>query len=225
MWVVQESGFCLGRDADTLKNKVVSLLQWVENGSQVLSPTALGCEAASDPATFASLSMHLDKVASMHREAKHLSDNQRDEKKKKDADHVAGEELHAAMMDTRCGKTKHMHCNGSPSPSNKENTSGVPSVQAESTSDSHSSEVTSSKCAHILPPSHAGCSTEAVSLMKAEQESTDKFCETVVKSTQTALELQQRGIEVAEHALQQQANFQNMLLGFWHVVFRQLNDI
>ncbi|KAF8586477.1 hypothetical protein K439DRAFT_1615161 [Ramaria rubella] len=213
MRVVQEGGFCQGRDADTLKNKVVSLLQWVENSSQVLSRTALRHEAASDPATFASLSGHLDKVASMRREAKDLSDNQREgDKKEKDADRVAGEELRAAMMNTQHGKTKCMCCNGSPSPSNKENTSGVPSVQAESTSDSHSSEVTSSKCARILPLLCVGRSTEAVLLMKAEQESADKFHVTVVKSTQTALELQQRGIEVAEHALQQQANFQNTLL-------------
>ncbi|KAF8578562.1 hypothetical protein K439DRAFT_1621234 [Ramaria rubella] len=181
MRVVQESGFCQGRDADTLKNKV--------NGSQVSSRTALGREAASDPATFASLSRHLDKVASMHCEAKHL--------KEKDADRVAGEELHATMMNTWCGKTKCMHRNGSLSPSNKENTGGVPSVQAESTSDSRSLEVTSSKCARILPPS---------------RESADKFSEMVVKSTQMALELQWRGIEAAEHALQQQANFQNVLL-------------
>ncbi|KAF8574643.1 hypothetical protein K439DRAFT_1624165 [Ramaria rubella] len=149
----------------------------------------------------------------MHCEAKDLSDNQREEKKKeKDADHVAREELHVTMMNTQCGKTKHMCRNSSLSPSNKENTGGVPSVQAESTSDSHSLEVTSSKCACILPLSPVGHSTEVVSLMKAEQESADKFHVTVVKSTQMALELQQRGIEVAERAFQQQVNFQSMLL-------------
>ncbi|KAF8591029.1 hypothetical protein K439DRAFT_1611665 [Ramaria rubella] len=198
-WVVQEGGFCKGRDANMLKNKVASLLQWVENGSQVSSCMALGCEAASDPAMFVSLSGCLDKVAPMHHE-------------EKDADRVAGEELRAAMMKTGCGKAKHMCCKDSLSPSNKENTAADPSVHAQSTSDSHSSDLTSSKRARIIPPLCASRTTEAVTLIKKEQELAQKFHETVVQSTATSLELQRRGIEATECAIQQQANFQNALL-------------
>ncbi|KAF8586346.1 hypothetical protein K439DRAFT_1615186 [Ramaria rubella] len=193
--VVQEGGFCKGRDADMLKNKVASLLQWVEFPSH----TALGHEAASDPVMFASLSGCLDKVASMHCEAKDLSDNQR-------------EELHAAMMKTGCGKAKCMHHKDSPSPSNKENTTTNPSVHAQSTSDSHSLDLTSSKHVCIVPLSRASHTTEAVMLIKEEQELAQKFHETIVQSTATSLELQHRGIEATECAIQQQANFQNALL-------------
>ncbi|KAF8591617.1 hypothetical protein K439DRAFT_1610920 [Ramaria rubella] len=212
-WVVQEGGFCKGRDANTLKNKVESLLQWVENSSQVLSCMALGHEAASDPATFASLSGHLDKVASMHCEAKDLSDNRCEEKKKeKDADRVVGEELHAAMMKTGHRKAKCMCHKDSPSPSNKENTTTNPSVHAQSTSDSHSSDLTSLKCTCIIPPSCASCTTEAVTLIKEEQELAQKFCEIIMQSTAMSLELQHRGIEATGCTIQQQANFQNAFL-------------
>ncbi|KAF8587920.1 hypothetical protein K439DRAFT_1613939 [Ramaria rubella] len=73
-------------------------------------------------------------------------------------------------------------------------------------------EPTSSKCTRIVPPSRASHTTEAVTLMKEEQELAQKFCETIVQSTAMSLELQRRGIEVAERAIQQQANFQNALL-------------
>ncbi|KAF8584777.1 hypothetical protein K439DRAFT_1616498 [Ramaria rubella] len=213
MWVVQEGGFCKGRDADTLKNKVASLLQWVENSSQVSSCMALGHEAASDPATFALLSGHLDKVVSMHHEAKDLSDNQHEEKKKeKDVDCVVGEELRAAMMKTGCRKAKRMCRKDSQSPSNKENTAADPSVHVQSTSDSHSLDLTSSKHVRIIPLSCVSCTTEAVTLIKEEQELAQKFRETVVQSTAMSLELQHRGIEATERAIQQQANFQNALL-------------
>ncbi|KAF8575026.1 hypothetical protein K439DRAFT_1623899 [Ramaria rubella] len=179
----------------------------------VSSHTALGCEAASDPAVFVSLSGRLDKVTSMHHEVKDLSDNQCEEKKKeKNADCVAGEELHAAMMKTGRGKAKCMRHKDSLSPSNKENTAANPSVHVQSTSDSHSLDLKSSKCTCIIPLSHASHTTEAVTLIKEEQELAQKFCETIVQSTAMSLELQRRGIEATEHAIQQQVNFQNALL-------------
>ncbi|KAF8577658.1 hypothetical protein K439DRAFT_1621935 [Ramaria rubella] len=209
--VVQEGGFCKGRDADTLKNKVASLLQWVENSSQVSSHTALRHEAASDPATFALLSgrrLHPCVV----RQRISVTTSVRKRKKEKDVDHVAGEELRAAMMKTGHGKFKCMCCKDSPSPSNKENTATDLSVHAQSTLDSHSLDLTSSQCTCIIPPSHASRTTKAVMLIKEEQELAQEFCETVVQSTATSLKLQCRGIEVTEHAIQQQANFQNALL-------------
>ncbi|KAF8587256.1 hypothetical protein K439DRAFT_1614380 [Ramaria rubella] len=135
VWVVQKAGFCKGRDADTLKNKVTSLLQWVENSSQLSSCTTLGHEAANDPVTFASPSGHLDKVVSMCHEVKDLSGVQREEKKKTQIVSQA-RSCTTAMMNTGHGKCKQMSRKNSVSPSDKENGPTDSSSFPDSTSDS-----------------------------------------------------------------------------------------
>ncbi|KAF8585378.1 hypothetical protein K439DRAFT_1616017 [Ramaria rubella] len=95
------------------------------------------------------------------------------------------------------GKTKRMCCKNSPSPSDKEN-----GHKDTSPGDSVSN-------LHTLHSSHTN---EAIMLMRTEQESNDKFCETIIKNTAISLELQLRGIQAAERALQQQQDFQQVLL-------------
>ncbi|KAF8521823.1 hypothetical protein JB92DRAFT_3110906 [Gautieria morchelliformis] len=58
--LVQEKGFCQNREADTLKNKVSSMLTWVEGGGKHSARSPLGRVLEQDPVTFAGLCGKLD---------------------------------------------------------------------------------------------------------------------------------------------------------------------
>jgi hypothetical protein len=95
--MVQDKGYCVGRDPDTLKNKVVALLAWVEvrcyiipifltkhflqGGKKSSGRSPLGREAENDPASFASLSGKLNVVADLKRTAKGVKDQEKDKVK------------------------------------------------------------------------------------------------------------------------------------------------
>ncbi|KAF8532061.1 hypothetical protein JB92DRAFT_3104463 [Gautieria morchelliformis] len=71
--LVQEKGFCQNREADTLKNKVSSMLTWVE------SP--LGRVLEKDPVTFAGLYGKLDAVQHLKIQAKDTLEEQKEHTK------------------------------------------------------------------------------------------------------------------------------------------------
>ncbi|KAF8479965.1 hypothetical protein JB92DRAFT_3041943 [Gautieria morchelliformis] len=78
---VQESGCCLNRESDTLKNQVESLLTWVEGGEKKTPRSALGKEWERDPALFASLSGKLDAMQHLKLEAKGTKEEQKEREK------------------------------------------------------------------------------------------------------------------------------------------------
>ncbi|KAF8520688.1 hypothetical protein JB92DRAFT_2894368, partial [Gautieria morchelliformis] len=91
---VQESGSCLNREPDTLKNKVASLLTWVEGRKKKTPRSALGKEWERDPALFASLSGKLDAVQHLKLEAKGTREEQKEhEKQVQNAAKDAGETM------------------------------------------------------------------------------------------------------------------------------------
>ncbi|KAF8517097.1 hypothetical protein JB92DRAFT_2907187 [Gautieria morchelliformis] len=96
---VQESGSSLNREPDTLKNKVASLLTWVEGGKKKTPRSALGKEWERDPALFASLSGKLDAVQHLKLEAKGTREEQKEhEKQVQNAAKDAGEAMRDAML-------------------------------------------------------------------------------------------------------------------------------
>ncbi|KAF8484173.1 hypothetical protein JB92DRAFT_3030797 [Gautieria morchelliformis] len=95
---MQESGSCLNREPDTLKNKVASLLAWVEGGKKKTPRSALGKEWERDPALFASLSGKLDAMQHLELEAKGTREEQKErEKQVQNAAKNAGETMRDAM--------------------------------------------------------------------------------------------------------------------------------
>ncbi|KAF8510403.1 hypothetical protein JB92DRAFT_2940616 [Gautieria morchelliformis] len=95
---VQESGSCLNRELDTLKNKVASLLTWVEGGKKKTPWSALGKEWERDPALFTSLSGKLDAVQHLKLEAKGTREEQKEcEKQVQNAAKDVGETMRDAM--------------------------------------------------------------------------------------------------------------------------------
>ncbi|KAF8497711.1 hypothetical protein JB92DRAFT_3125613 [Gautieria morchelliformis] len=112
---VQESGSCLNREPDTLKNKVASLLTWVEGGKKKTPRSALGKEWERDPALFASLSGKLDAVQHLKLEAKGTREEQKErEKQVQNAAKDAGETMRDTMVICRRPRQKRGR---SPSPS------------------------------------------------------------------------------------------------------------
>jgi hypothetical protein len=98
--MVQDKGLCWNQEAETLKNKVTSLLAWVElthilysmivqeltdmplEGGNKTSPhSPLGRELGHDPLAFASLSGKLDAIQHLKREVKETCDEERDQTK------------------------------------------------------------------------------------------------------------------------------------------------
>ncbi|KAF8503847.1 hypothetical protein JB92DRAFT_2970731 [Gautieria morchelliformis] len=95
---VQESGSCLNRELDTLKNKVALLLAWVEGGKKKTPWSALGKEWERDPALFTSLSGKLDAVQHLKLEAKGTKEEQKErEKQAQNVAKDAGETMRDAM--------------------------------------------------------------------------------------------------------------------------------
>ncbi|KAF8481368.1 hypothetical protein JB92DRAFT_3039218 [Gautieria morchelliformis] len=96
---VQENGCCLNRESDTLKNKVASLLAWVEGGGTKTPQSALGKEWERDPALFALVSGKLDAVQHLKLEAKGTKEDQKEhEKQAQNTAKDAGESMRDAMV-------------------------------------------------------------------------------------------------------------------------------
>ncbi|KAF8483248.1 hypothetical protein JB92DRAFT_3031987 [Gautieria morchelliformis] len=94
---VQESRSCLNREPDTLKNKVASLLAWVE-------------VVGAHPALFASLSGKLDAVQHLKLEVKGTREEQKErEKQVQNAAKDEGETMRDAMLlEEACAETRKM---------------------------------------------------------------------------------------------------------------------
>ncbi|KAF8485580.1 hypothetical protein JB92DRAFT_2836828 [Gautieria morchelliformis] len=67
---MQDNGSCPNHEWDTLKNKVASLLAWVEGQKKKTPRSALGKEWEHDPALFTSLSGKLDAMQHLNFEEK-----------------------------------------------------------------------------------------------------------------------------------------------------------
>ncbi|KAF8582012.1 hypothetical protein K439DRAFT_1618595 [Ramaria rubella] len=102
----------------------------------------------------------------------------------------------APVLTMRRGNTKHMCHKNSLLPSKKEN--GHKDTSPDLVSN-----------LQIIPPLCSSHINEVITLMETKQELNDKFCETIMKNTAISLKLQLRA---AEHAVQQQQNFQKVLL-------------
>ncbi|KAF8523989.1 hypothetical protein JB92DRAFT_2827146 [Gautieria morchelliformis] len=112
---MQESGSCLNREPDTLKNKVASLLTWVEGGKKKTPWSALGKEWERDPSLFASLSGKLDAVQHLKLEAKGTREEQKErEKQVQNAAKDVGETMRDAMVICQRPRQK-QGCSPSPS--------------------------------------------------------------------------------------------------------------
>ncbi|KAF8525366.1 hypothetical protein JB92DRAFT_3093703 [Gautieria morchelliformis] len=188
---VQEAGYCKGKDVDTLKNKVTSLLNWVE---VLATQSVLSREAEGNPAVFASLLGRLDAMASMRAEAKELTDKQHDEAKKaKDVDKRAGEDMHQAMMAPHKSTKWRKRASWSTSDgsaSDKENWVAAPTPTSGSVLEIASSMLTtdSSKRRRLVPPSRAGRLNEAVTYMKEQEVKNDKYKEEMLSINKESLD-------------------------------------
>ncbi|KAF8526811.1 hypothetical protein JB92DRAFT_3108045 [Gautieria morchelliformis] len=81
------------------RNKVSSLLAWLEWGKQKKARSPLGRELDGDPAGFAALSGKLDAIQHLKLQAKETRKDQREHAKEaQNRLRVAGEILHASMM-------------------------------------------------------------------------------------------------------------------------------
>ncbi|KAF8507985.1 hypothetical protein JB92DRAFT_2955720 [Gautieria morchelliformis] len=90
---------------DTLKNKVASLLAWVEGGEKKTPRSALGKEWERDPALFASLSGKLDAMQHLKLEAKGTREEQKEcEKQAQNVAKDVGETMRDAMV--RCQRPR-----------------------------------------------------------------------------------------------------------------------
>ncbi|KAF8530828.1 hypothetical protein JB92DRAFT_3092610 [Gautieria morchelliformis] len=79
--LVQDQGHCLNRDVDTLKNKVGSMLAWVEGGKKTSVHSPLGRELGRDSLVFASLSGKLDVIQHLKQMAKDTREEEREKAK------------------------------------------------------------------------------------------------------------------------------------------------
>ncbi|KAF8526787.1 hypothetical protein JB92DRAFT_3224854 [Gautieria morchelliformis] len=92
-------GFCQNQEPDTLKNKVSSLLAWLEWGKQKKARSPLGRELDGDPAGFTALSGKLDVIQHLKLQAKETRKDKREHAKEaQNRLRVAGEILRASMM-------------------------------------------------------------------------------------------------------------------------------
>ncbi|KAF8529936.1 hypothetical protein JB92DRAFT_3092736 [Gautieria morchelliformis] len=201
---VQDAGYCIGRDPDTLKNK---------NGKVLAPQAALTHEANSHLAVFTSLSGQLDAIASIWAEAKELTDAQCVQaKKEKDADKVAGEDMHLAMMAMRKG-TKRRRASQSASDgvvSDKENQPAIPTPSTGTPLEGISSVFTSasSNCRHTKPPPRASRANEAA-YMRESDSRMERICLEPIRrrwrSVTETLELQRQSMtaQTAQSALLQ----------------------
>ncbi|KAF8516087.1 hypothetical protein JB92DRAFT_2829414 [Gautieria morchelliformis] len=99
MRIVQPKGFCQNREPDTLKNKVSSLLAWLEGGKQKKARSPLGRELDSNLAGFAALSRKLDAIQHLKLQAKETCEDQKEHvKEAQNWLRAAGEILHVSMM-------------------------------------------------------------------------------------------------------------------------------
>ncbi|KAF8519926.1 hypothetical protein JB92DRAFT_2828266 [Gautieria morchelliformis] len=99
--IVQAKWFCQNREPETLKNKVSSLLGWVEvwGGKKEKARSPLGKELDSDPAGFAALSGKLDAIQHLKIQAKDMREDQKAHAKEaQNRLRAAGEILRASMM-------------------------------------------------------------------------------------------------------------------------------
>ncbi|KAF8581727.1 hypothetical protein K439DRAFT_1618781 [Ramaria rubella] len=94
---VQDAGYCLRRNHETLKNKVVSLLTWVEGGKPQKARAPLGHDAEENEVLAASLSGKLDSVAAKKLQAKETKEADKADKAK-GAEKEAGERMRKAMV-------------------------------------------------------------------------------------------------------------------------------
>ncbi|KAF8492260.1 hypothetical protein JB92DRAFT_2835457 [Gautieria morchelliformis] len=88
--LVQEKGFCQNREVDTLKNKVSSMLTWVEGGKKNSARSPLGRVLEQDPVTFAGLCGKLDAVQHLKIQAKDTLEEQKEHTKEVDEDNEPG---------------------------------------------------------------------------------------------------------------------------------------
>ncbi|KAF8575491.1 hypothetical protein K439DRAFT_1543885 [Ramaria rubella] len=96
---VQDAGYCLGRDHETLKNKVMSLLTWVEGGKPRKVQAPLGRDAEENEVLAASLSGKLDSVAAKKLQTKETKEADKASKAKaQGAEKEAGERMRKAMV-------------------------------------------------------------------------------------------------------------------------------
>ncbi|KAF8579267.1 hypothetical protein K439DRAFT_1620693 [Ramaria rubella] len=96
---VQDAGYCLGRDHETLKNKVASLLTWVEGGKPRKAQAPLGRDAEENEVLAVSLSGKLDSVAAKKLQVKETKEADKASKAKaQGAEKEAGERMCKAMM-------------------------------------------------------------------------------------------------------------------------------
>ncbi|KAF8585624.1 hypothetical protein K439DRAFT_1560470 [Ramaria rubella] len=98
---VQDAGYCLGCDHETLKNKVTSLLTWVEGGTPRKARAPLGCDAEENEILAASLSGKLDSVAAKKLQVKETKEVDKASKAKaQGTEKEAGKRMRKAMV---CG--------------------------------------------------------------------------------------------------------------------------
>ncbi|KAF8481353.1 hypothetical protein JB92DRAFT_2837522 [Gautieria morchelliformis] len=112
---VQENGCCLNGESDTLKNKLASLLAWVEGKKKKTPWSALGKEWEHNPALFTLLSGKLDAVQHLKLEAKGTKEDQKErEKQAQNVAKDAGESMQDAMVICQRPRQK-QGCSPSPS--------------------------------------------------------------------------------------------------------------
>ncbi|KAF8587538.1 hypothetical protein K439DRAFT_1614284 [Ramaria rubella] len=108
--VVQDNGGCLGRDWETIRNKLKSVLKLVgePNAKAAFPQFTLGWELDSNPQKFAILSGRIDAVAAMKRHAEQVLDEERDQvKEAQDAKATHGHAIRDAMLMGHARKSKH----------------------------------------------------------------------------------------------------------------------
>ncbi|KAF8497692.1 hypothetical protein JB92DRAFT_3146622 [Gautieria morchelliformis] len=97
--LVQEKGFCQNREVDTLKNKVSSMLTWVEGGKKHSARSPLGRVLEQDPVTFAGLCGKLDAVQHLKIQARDtLEELKEHTKEAQNVSRTSGESMRMNMM-------------------------------------------------------------------------------------------------------------------------------
>ncbi|KAF8579685.1 hypothetical protein K439DRAFT_1620375 [Ramaria rubella] len=124
--LVQENGGCIGRDWETVRNKIKNVLKTV----------GVGRELDSDPQRFAVLSGRIDVIAAMKKHAAQVLEEERDQvKEAQDVKAAHGHTIRDVMLTGHARKSKCLREDQSESnDSDKENSPDTPSHPSLSTS-------------------------------------------------------------------------------------------
>ncbi|KAF8582428.1 hypothetical protein K439DRAFT_1618303 [Ramaria rubella] len=136
--LVQENGGCIGRDWETIWNKIKNVLKTVgkPNTKSAFPRTTLGRELDSNPQRFAVLSGRIDAIAAMKKHVEQVLEEECNQvKEAQDVKAAHGHAIRDAMLTGHARKSKHLREDQSESDdSDKENSPDTPSHPSSSTS-------------------------------------------------------------------------------------------